>query len=119
MRKGIFTLIALLTFTLGSQALHAQCTPDPNLTAQGIYPNPMPDGCVGQAYFQVVDFVFPVDTTISGFTVPFDSFRIDMINNLPAGLIYTCNTPNCVYVAPGGGVGAKGCANVTGTPTAA
>lgn len=117
-RRYLFALLFAFAFVLTPKT-HAQCIPDTNLTATGIYPSPLPDGCVGQPYSQVVQFVFPVDTTVSGFTVPFDSFQITGVANLPAGISYVCDNAPCKFIPASFGQPARGCALVSGTPTMA
>jgi hypothetical protein len=99
----------------------AQCTPDPSLTVEGIYPDTLRHGCKDAYYTDTIDFVFPSDTTIvtpfGTITVPFDSFTVVSVNLIPAGLTYQCNVPSCTYIPPGGGSPAKGCVSISGTPT--
>lgn len=117
--KIISTLsfLVCLLIASGSQFVSAQCTPDTSQSNQGIYPNPMPPGCVGVPYNEVVQFVFPIDTTVSGFTVPFDSFQITSVTSLPTGLGYVCNNATCKFIPAGPGQPARGCIVVSGTPT--
>ena len=116
--KGIIAIV-LLTL-VGSPAAFAQiCTPDPGITAAGIYPNPLPDGCVGDPYNEKVDFAFPADTVYGGFTVPFDSFVVNTVLNVPAGLMWECNAaPSCTYYGAPPAL-TTGCVVISGTPTAA
>jgi PKD repeat protein len=79
----------------------------------------MPSGCVGDPYNEVVQFVFPIDTTISGFTVPFDSFQITAVTSLPTGLSYVCDNVTCKFIPSGPGQPARGCVVVSGIPTMA
>ncbi|MEM6270363.1 MAG: PKD domain-containing protein [Bacteroidota bacterium] len=118
MRKSTiaFTFLAALFLVMGNTAAFAQCTPS-TITTPGIYPDPLPDGCAGQPYNEIVQFVFPVDTVISGFTIPFDSFRIDNVTNLPGGISYVCNTASCIFVPTAPGQPARGCAVLSGNPT--
>jgi hypothetical protein len=90
---------------------------------EGIYPDTLRHGCEGQFYTDTIQFVFPADTTVAipfppfSLTIPFDSFSVDAVNLIPAGLSYQCNNPTCVYVPPGGGAPAQGCVSISGTPT--
>ena len=115
----LLSCFAAFTLLLGTvQAQSSPCTPDTSLTVQGIYPSPLPDGCVGQLYNEVAQFVFPVDTFIFGFTILFDSFQINTVNNIPAGISYACNLSSCkFYSTPG--QPARGCATISGIPTTA
>lgn len=120
-QKTFSLLIGLFLF-FATQG-HAQCVVNPPSNTPGFYPNPMPYGCVGTLYSQEVQFVFPLDTTVTvppfgTFTIPFDSFHVDAILNVPAGLSLTQNAPNGKYY-PNGGVSARGCGDVLGIPTTA
>lgn len=61
--------------------------------------------------------MFPVDTVVSGFTIPFDSFKVDMVDNLPLGLISECNLSDCKAYPPSPGMPARACVRIFGTPT--
>ena len=115
----------LLTFTLvfafiGAQA---QCTPDPQYTNAGIYPDSsigMPNALVGQGYNEVITIITPLDTNIvfSGLplTVDIIDITLDSVNGLPANFTYDCAAPNCVFLG-----GSTTCAVLYSTinPTAA
>ena len=122
--KNVFAIV-LLTLIGGTAAFgQAACTPDGSITSPGIYPDPLPDGCVGSAYSEKVDFVFPSDTTvdvpiIGPVTVPFDSFVVSAVLNIPAGLSYECDmAPSCTYITSPPAL-TRGCVQISGTPTAA
>lgn len=112
MRPVLF--IALL-FVSGS--MFAQCVPNAPSNSQGVYPPTLDQGYIQTQYSDTLTIVYPVDTVFSGFTIPFDSFRVDLVNNLPLGLNYVCNDANCVAVAPGGSLPATECIEITGVPT--
>ena len=123
MKKTLLLLMSIFVFGLGSNSF-GQCSVDPTYadSAFNFYPNPAPTGCVGEPYDQVIQVVFPVDTTITDpitLTVPFDSFIVQSITNVPPGLSIAINALDSAYLSPGGGVPAQGCAHITGTPTAA
>lgn len=123
MIKNLQLLLLLLAFALPI-GLVAQCVPNPPSNVAGFYPNPVPEACVNLAYSQAVDFVFPLDTTVTQppfgtFTIPFDSFRIDAISNIPAGMTFVINSPNNTYYPVSAVVPARGCADMLGTPTIA
>lgn len=107
-----FTLLA----TFGS--VNAQCVPDANV-GLGIHPVIPDTGCVGQAYDDTVTFVFPADTLYGGFTVPFDSFVVGTILNIPPGMDFECdqNHPICTYITNPPNL-TRGCVHMFGTPTA-
>ncbi|MES2725909.1 MAG: T9SS type A sorting domain-containing protein [Bacteroidota bacterium] len=112
--KKIYLLLLVIVASLNASA---QCTPNPNWNSNGINPNRLPDGEVGQAYSTVISFKINNDTVIvySGNTydVTIDSAEVDTIKNLPPGFTYACNNSTCTW--PGGG---KGCALFSGMPTA-
>lgn len=125
MKNHILLSIVLLILLVGYSAdTFAQCTPNPAYTNVGIYPNPFPPACVGNYFEQVVYFTFPDDTTVTyppygTFTIPYDSFRIVNVSNLPPGLSYTCGTPNCTFEPTALGQHTFGCALIYGTPSTA
>lgn len=125
-------ILSILTLCSLSSALLAQqtvtCKPDPTLpdTAVGVFPVPYsaktPKGGISDTaclntYF---DFVFTLSVPKSfnaGLfgTIPVNSIQLSTTNaveNMPTGLTYTCNPPNCVFPS-----GSKGCIIVSGTPT--
>lgn len=110
-------LLGLITFT--ALNLNAQCTPDPNQTDPGIYPDSatgFADACVGILYEQLITNIVPADTNVLVFGIPIltsiDSIVIDSLNGLPPGMTFECNPNSCVF--PGG---ETGCAIITGTCT--
>lgn len=116
-------MISLLLLLL-SPGLQAQCVVNPPSTQQGFYPNPAPDGCVGQNYDEVIQFVFPLDTTVvlppfGTFVLPFDSFRVDSITMVPNGITVSINNANGKYYPVSATVPARGCADIFGLPTVA
>lgn len=117
-------LLASIAFLSVAQA-NAQCTPDPQYTEPGIYPDSatgFASGCANQAYTQLITNVVPVDTCaviIPGFpctTLAFDSIVITNFTGLPSSLSYACNTTlgGCSFAG-----GLTGCAIISGTPTPA
>lgn len=110
-------LLCMIAWCLPQNA-SAQCSVDSSFTAPGIYPDTLPDACVGDPYSEVVNFVFPSDTVIFGQTVAFDSFVVTAVNNVPAGLTWECNMnhPTCTYLTTPGQF-TRGCVQITGTAT--
>lgn len=117
-------LLASIAFLSVAQA-NAQCTPDPQYTEPGIYPDSATGfsaGCVGQAYTQLITNVVPVDTCVVIIppfpctTLAFDSIVITNFTGLPASLSYECVTSlgGCSFAG-----GQTGCAIITGTPVLA
>ena len=121
--KRLLLLVSITLLSIASAS--AQCTPDPQYTEPGIYPDSATgfnSGCVGQPYEQLITNVVPVDTTteiIPGFpvTLAFDSIVIVSFTGLPSSgnLTYACNTSlgGCSFAG-----GQAGCAIITGTPDA-
>ena len=114
-------LLFVSAIFLVAMNLSAQCTPDPQYTSSGIFPDSATNflpACVGQTYTQLITNVVPADTTVvfGGFpvTIPIDSIVVVSVTGLPAGLTFACNNGDCAF--PGGTIG---CAIITGTPTTA
>lgn len=120
--KKLLLLIAV--GFIGITQASAQCTPDPQFTQAGIFPDSatgFASGCVGVQYDQLITVVVPVDTCVQVLpppipcqTLAFDSIVIVDFQGLPASLTYACWSPagsNCSF--PGG---QTGCASITGTP---
>lgn len=125
-------ILSILTLCCLGTALMAQqtvtCVPDATLpdTAVGVFPVPYskitPKGgisdtaCLNTYY----DFVFTLSVPKSfnaGLfgTIPVNSIQLSTtkaVENMPTGLSYTCNPPNCVFPS-----GTKGCIIIAGTPT--
>lgn len=103
MKKTIL-LPLLFAFGLfvGTDMVNAQapCAVDPQYTSPGIYPSDtLPDIPISTAYNAVVQFVFPPDTVVGGFTIAFDSFVVTQVTGLPGGINWDCdqNQNNCTY----------------------
>lgn len=107
-------LASFAFFGFAYQAL-AQCTPDPQYTAQGIYPDTitnLPHATVGQAYSTVITVVVPEDTMVTDplpLTLDVVDFVLDTIKDLPPGFTYECYPNTCVW--PGN---SSGCVLITG-----
>jgi len=109
MKKTLLILTLAFAF-IGAQA---QCTPDPQFTIAGIYPDSatgLPNAMVGQTYNEVITIVAPLDTTaevpVIG-TIPVTVQTIELTNviGLPLSFSYDCDGGNCVFVG-----GATSCA---------
>ncbi|MDA0682434.1 MAG: hypothetical protein O2781_03680, partial [Bacteroidetes bacterium] len=103
MKKTLLTLTLALAF-IGAQA---QCTPDPQYTAAGIYPDSttgLSPATVGLAYNQNITIITPTDTVVdyNGNMVPvtIDSINLTSVTGLPPNFAYACNPPSCGF--PGG-----------------
>ena len=101
------------------------CTPDPQFTQSGVYPDSATNfdtAYVGVPYTQLVTIVVPQDTQAFPLLppLPWDSTRLDSVQFLPASMSYACannngsgNPARCMWKG-----NTKGCALITGTPTA-
>ncbi|MEM6264692.1 MAG: T9SS type A sorting domain-containing protein [Bacteroidota bacterium] len=119
----ITNLLLLFVLIIGLQVTAtAQCTPDPSVsTSPGIYPDTLIDGEVGSPYNQVINLVFPQDTMVdlglAMINADFCSFTLDSIPNLPDGMTFECDVPNCVWeIDHTPGVINRGCVTLSGTP---
>ena len=121
MKKTLLLTIALAgLFMVQFGVVKAQCIVDPQYTAPGIYPSDtLQDMDAMTPTNQVVQFVFPADTVIFGQTIPFDSFVVNNINNIPGNLQWECNLnhPTCVYVTTPSQL-TRGCVTIFDTPQA-
>jgi hypothetical protein len=107
--KNILPIVLFLA--LFATVAHGQiCTPDPQYTEVGVYPETFPDGTVGQPYSEVLQFVLPTDTMGYDFT----NFLILSVS-LPVGLQWECSNAfnGCNYNPQ---VSVNGCGLVFGTP---
>ena len=100
MKKILLTLTLAFVF-IGA---NAQCTPDPQYTIAGIYPDSatgLPNALVGQPYNEVITIIAPLDTTVAlfGQTIPVTivDISLDSVNGLPANFDYDCADSNCVF----------------------
>jgi len=101
MKKTLLILTLAFAF-IGAQA---QCTPDPQFTAAGIYPDSvtgLPNAIVGQSFNEVITIVTPLDTsaTLFGLTIPVTIQTIELTNvtGLPSSFSYNCANSNCVFI---------------------
>lgn len=116
-------LLASATFLLAVN-VSAQCTPDPQYTSSGIYPDSATNflpACKGEPYMQLITNVVPADTNIVlnpvipiPVPVPIDSIVVVSVTGLPPGLTFECNNGDCAFLG-----GTIGCATISGTPTTA
>jgi hypothetical protein len=100
----------------------AQCTPDITLPAPnyadstfGAWPDTVTNftgASVGVAYTQDLQFKVPLDAAVVNALLVgsvIQSFTVDAVNGLPAGLSYACNIASCTFAG-----GSVGCAQITG-----
>jgi hypothetical protein len=98
------------------------CSPNQiwaDTTDYGVIPDTIqnfPPAVQNEFYTSDLNFKVPVDATLASSDAPagstIQSFKVNSVQGLPAGLSYVCNNSNCTYNG-----GANGCANVYGTPT--
>ena len=105
-------LISLSFIAIG--VLSAQnCTPDPQYTDVGVYPDSatnMPPAYVGTPYAEVITVIAPVDTCVDILgppfpcqDVPIDSIVVESVTGLPAGFsIMAEYQTDLNFVFPGG-----------------
>ena len=105
MKKTLLTLTLALAF-IGAQA---QCTPDPQYTAAGIYPDELTGlspATVGIAYNQNITIIVPSDTSVvlipgsPAVNVTIDKIDLTSVTGLPSSFSYSCDPPSCSF--PGG-----------------
>lgn len=122
-------LLCIAGLTLAGSSVFAQpCERDSNLlkTKQLLSPAPYsPDSpfynlkpaCINEPYNQSVTVFVPDTFTYLGFKVPIQSVSIALtgaISNLPTGLTYSCDPPNCTFNPL-----TLGCIRLHGTPSPA
>jgi hypothetical protein len=122
--KRLLLFFAATLITAASAT--AQCTPDPQYTDPGVYPDSatgFPDGCVGDLYDLTITNVVPVDTTTMIGPIPvtlsFDSANVVSVTGLPPGFTYSCYDAQNTTSPPDGCAfegGTTGCITITGTP---
>ena len=125
MKRGLL-LVAMVVLTLA--VANAQCTPDPQYTSPGFYPDSATGFAlapIGLPYDQLVTNVVPEDTTttVGGFpfTLTYDSMIVTSITGLPPGFSYSCYDAQNVISLPDGCAfegNTVGCISIIGTPNA-
>lgn len=131
MKKLLLSLFLCLAVAGMVSAQSTACVPNPANTAVGLYPkDSLPNGNVGQAYNEVIDFVMPLDTMVDlgpPFGIQqayFCTFKLVSSANLPTGMNYYCSgtlDPNDASmhtwkVNHTPGVINRGCVRLIGTP---
>lgn len=122
-------LLFISVVVLTAFGANAQCTPDPQYTVAGVYPDSttgMPAACIDVAYDETITVVVPLDTTIMigpiPLTLTFDSIVVSSWTGLPPGFTYSCydaqNTAGPLDQCAFEGA-TSGCISVTGNPTIA
>ena len=103
MKKILLSIILAFAFV----GANAQCTPDPQFTVAGIYPDSvagLPNASLGQPYNEVITIISPLDTIVdfNGIPLPVTVLTIELtsVTGLPPSFSYDCAVPNCIF--PGG-----------------
>lgn len=107
-------LLILSMFFLAARVTFGQCTPDPNITRPGFYPDSLPPAVVNKPYSEILQFKIFKDTTVIVFGSPMlatiDSATILKVNGLPSGLVFQLNKTSQTYTPA-----ETGCARISGT----
>ena len=100
MKKILLSIILAFAFVL----VNAQCTPDPQFTAAGIYPDSiagLPFAAVGQPYNEVITIICPLDTIVDFNGVPLsvnvETIELTSLTGLPPSFSYDCAVPSCIF----------------------
>ncbi|MEZ4890477.1 MAG: T9SS type A sorting domain-containing protein [Crocinitomicaceae bacterium] len=120
MKKQLLTFLTILIAGSVTAQLKMTCNPQYQDSTYGAWPDTTTNfdtAFVNTPYLQVLNFKAPsdagdIDPTYSGATI--QSYKVTDATGLPSGFTYTCSAANCQY---NGGV--AGCAELTGTATAA
>ena len=108
MKKTLLTLSLAIATIFAS----AQCTPDSQFSAPGIYPDSvtgLSSAYVGQAYNEIITIITPLDTTVMYNGIPIavtiQTIELTSVTGLPASFSYDCEGGNCTFAG-----GATSCA---------
>lgn len=120
MKKLLLSFIAITTISF---AIGQNCTPDPQFTLPGVYPDSatgLAIATVGVPYSETITTVTPVDTCVQVFPlplpctiVPIDSVVVDSIYGLPPGFTVVSENENNLKFYFFGGT--SSCMLITGT----
>jgi hypothetical protein len=107
MKKLILSITAIAAILFSG---YSQCTPDPQFSAAGIYPDSatgLSVAYVGYPYEQIITIVTPSDTVVDipllgVSSVTIDNIDLTNVSGLPANFVYECDPVNCSF--PGGTV---------------
>ena len=122
--KNAFMIMVMMIISFYAKAQDDLCTPDSSIVLNGayVYPEPYhprlnPNGgildtaCVGHEYSFVFTAVVP--DSLSGVKVDYIEIQENGVLDVPDGIGYSCNPPNCHFES-----GTIGCFELKGTPTA-
>lgn len=125
--RTILGTFALLLLGIAVQAQTPICKPDTTLadTLFGVFPvpysttNPLggirDTACINTPFEFAFTLKVPSTFTVAGTQVPVTQASLattGAVKNLPTGLTYACDPPNCVFLA-----NTSGCILLSGTPT--
>ncbi len=125
--KSLLVFFIIFGFVLTTQA--QSCLPDSTYkdSLAGVYPRPVSPSypnagikkkaCINKPYEFVFTVVIPDSILVPPLTSPAPLDKVEIapsgaISNLPEGISYACNPPNCVYLK-----NTIGCLRLFGTPT--
>ncbi len=112
---AIYFFFNLIFFNLNGQS----CNPDLTIRTPGFFPNTLDSGMENKNYSKTIQFYSIRDTSVpnpfGGGTIPatIDTIVITKITNMPPGLTYVCNPPNCKFLTL-----TTNCINIYGKPNA-
>jgi len=117
--KRLLFLVTVITLS-GMQLATAQCSPDPQYTLPGIYPDTASNlacAVVNSLYTEIITVVIPTDTVVDIGAGPIDfwidSVELISVTGFPPGIVNAgCNPGSCGWVG-----GSTGCLAAIGTPT--
>ena len=104
--KKIILLFTLISVVLFLNAQSQGCSPDPQYSAAGVYPDSatnLSTAYVGQSYSENITLITPNDTDVvlnAGFpaiNVTIDSIVLLSVTGLPNNFNYACNPSNCSF----------------------
>jgi hypothetical protein len=108
-------ILLILTFAFAVSFVNAQCTPDPQFSNAGIYPDSaagLLPAYVGESYAQNITIITPLDTNViyTGLSIEVTIDNIDLteVIGLPTSFSYSCDPPNCSFAG-----GSTGCAELS------
>jgi len=124
--KSILLFLAFMSTVLFGAAQEPACLPDTTLPDSVLlFPLPALDtapgsgfqreACLGRPYEQVITFTVPDQFPSPVGPIPLDFIALDTVTSipdLPEGLDYACNPPDCLFEAE-----TSGCLVIFGTPT--
>lgn len=117
MKRGIYVVIvSMILFVFNIELGYSQCEPDTLCVDTGdpgeVCPDSLPEGTVGEPYYQVVTIIPPDEYDPGTGPIPLAKIHLDTIENLPPGITYE---PNATMFYPDHSY----CILFSGTPTTA